>query len=395
MNGFEANYEQAKGMFQNPIDWRTSQQKITDSYTGNRWLDRLNVAGSGWTLGGIDELRGGVGAGLQYLQDPSSRSWERTKKNYRDIKRAAEKQYEDYYRAFPNEALGTEFVSTLMLMKLGLLGAGNLPKLTRAQQWGLGSGGYGAMEGALRAEEGKRLEDALKWGLGGAALGYGGYGLLAHPDAHTLYNQLSRTVQRPFRPPVLGTEVANPRGEAARFLGAPLDDPLSIKRFETARAKVGGGDTPYDVGQGAWRNTLGDMEYNPVFLERMKNVRGGLMSNKPFVDYATSLGRELNQDAAGATRVIPDLINTKHTRANANAVIFKNMDSKDVKKAAGLLDDNYITSARPNGEVVIRRTDGGALGTGWTTEIAEKLGNKKYKMGNVNPDLDSFYAQLN
>jgi hypothetical protein len=70
------------------------------------------------------------------------------------------------------------------------------------------------------------------------------------------------------------------------------------------------------------------------------------------------------------------------------------MDSKDVKKAAGLLDDNYITSARPNGEVVIRRTDGGALGTGWTTEIAEKLGKKKYKMGNVDPDLDSLYLDF-
>lgn len=372
----------------------TNEWTREPEYTGNRWLDRLNAAGSGWTLGGIDELRGGVGAGLQYLQDPSSRSWERTKKNYRDIKRAAEKQLEDYHRAFPKEALGYELGSTLMLAKLGLLGAGNLPKLTRAQQWGLGSGGYGAIEGGLRAKEGERLEDALKWGLGGAALGYGGFGLLGHPDAHKLYNELSRTVQRPFRPPVLGTEVATTTGEGARFLGAPLDDPLSIKRFETARAKVGGGDTPYDIGQGAWRNTLGDMEYNPVFLERMKNVRGGLMSNKPFVDYATSLGRELGQDAAGATRFIPDLINTKHTRANANAVVFKNMDSKDVKKAAGLLDDNYITSARPNGEVVIRRTDGGALGTGWTTEIAEKLGKKKYTVGNVNPELDSLYLDF-
>mgnify|MGYP003647255860 FL=1 len=375
-------------------DWRTPQEKITDIYTGNRGLDRLNTAASGWTFGGIDELRGGVGAGLQYLQDPSSRSWERTKKNYQDIKKSAEKQYEDYYRAFPSEAFGTELASSLMLAKLGLLGAGKLP-LTRMQQYGVGFGGYGAMEGALRAEEGKRLEDALKYGLGSAALGYGGFGLLAHPNAHDFYNQLNRTVQRPFRPPVLGTEVANPRGEAARFLGAPLDDPLSIKRFETARAKVGGGDTPYDIGQGAWQNTLGNMEYNPVFLERMKNVRGGLLSNKPFVDYATSLGRELNQDAAGATRVIPDLINTKHTRANANAVIFKNMEADDVKKAAGLVDNNkYITSARPNGEVVIRRQDGGALGTGWTTEIAEKLGNKKYKMGNVDPELDSLYLDF-
>ena len=383
-----------RGIFQNPIDWRTPQQQITESYTGNRWLDRLNAAASGWSFGGIDELRGGVGAGLQYLQDPSSRSWEQTKKNYQDIKTAAEKQYEDYYAAFPEEAFGTELASSLMLAKLGLFGAGKLP-LTRMQQYGLGFGGYGAMEGALRAEEGKRLEDALKYGLSSAALGYGGYGLLAHPNAHNFYNRLNRTVQRPFRPPVLGTEVATTTGEGARFLGAPLDDPLSIKRFETARAKVGGGDTPYDIGQGAWQNTLGNMEYNPVFLERMKNVLGGLLGNKPFVDYSTSLGRELGQDAAGATRFIPDLVNTKHTRANANAVIFKNMEPDDVKKAAGLLDDNYITSARPNGEVVIRRTDGGALGTGWTTEIAEKLGKKKYKMGNVDPDLDSFYAQLN
>jgi len=139
-------------------DWRTPQEKARDRYTGNPYLDYLNTFGSGISAGWIDELRGGVGAGLKYLQDPSSRSWERTKKNYRAIKKDAEKQQKEFEKAHPESALATEVLGGLTTIPLGLLGAGKLTALPNTARHALGGGAWGGLAGGGYAPEGETLK---------------------------------------------------------------------------------------------------------------------------------------------------------------------------------------------------------------------------------------------
>ena len=159
-------------------------------------------------------------------------------------------------------------------------------------------------------------------------------------------NRVARLFQRPLTRPSFAAE-------------ATSSEPLSIEqaraRFALARdsARSEGADEladlPVEEGHGVWLDDKGNVQQNPLFMQRLPRHLGPV-EGSPDLPYAAHMGQAMDQHAVPVARAIPDLIDTPD---GSNALIAHNINAGAMSKLAKSLGQDAVIAQQPGGKALI------------------------------------------
>ena len=160
-------------------------------------------------------------------------------------------------------------------------------------------------------------------------------------------NRVARMFQRPFTRPSFAAEATSDADK--------LSLPEARARFALARddARSEGFDTeanaPVEEGHGVWLGDDGEVQQNPLFMQRLPRYMGPV-EDHPSLPYAARMGQLMDQHGVPVARAIPDLIDTPE---GSNALIAHNINAGAMSKLAKHLGQDAVIAQQPGGKALI------------------------------------------
>ena len=194
-------------------------------------------------------------------------------------------------------------------------------------------------------------------------------------------NRVARLLQRPFTHPNVAAEAVSD--------AEPLTPELSRQRFDMALDKMKSLDydlanRPVTEGQGAWLDDHGELQTNPLYMQRLPRTLGRVDQDQDALHYASDLGQLLEQKGVPVARSMPSLIDTPD---GSNAVLGRNLNAGAISQLARSLGQDTVVALQPGDRALMFPLNGEDIAS-LRARAQKVLPDASFRYGASDPGVD-------
>lgn len=228
-------------------------------------------------------------------------------------------------------------------------------------------GGLAYAAGGEAEEEDGRGREVV--GIGGALAALALLNPRTRAWAAKKLNKATLPMRRAMTRPSFATETVS---------DFPLDEVGQRARLGQARMNLGSkhplAQLPFEEGQGAWLDQ-GELSTPLVFGQALPRNPGALRDADALINYASDMGRRLDQQAVPLSRHMQTLFDDPH---GANALVASNVSKGVLKQIAQELGDKAVVAHKPGGDALVH-----GFGDPTPQEIEEILAHARKRLPGV------------